>query len=69
MTLGALALIVAATLAIDAAVEHGPERWAAWQRRREAAKRAERERMRADFEALAWHWRPAPPAAIGRRRD
>ena len=91
MTLGALALIVAATLAIDAAVEHGPERWAAWQRRREASKLTEAGRFlpsrlgvqverRRDGCDPAFHrymsdvrrlheGKPAPPAAIGRRRD
>ena len=84
MTLAALALVVAATLAVDAMLEHGPERWAAWQRKREAARLAEAERVRADLAQIArrgeeWRIRelayhalarlPAAPAEPGRRRD
>ena len=58
MTLGALARIVAATLAIDAAVEHGPERWAAWQRRREASKRADLDELAREGEWLERNLQP-----------
>ena len=76
MTLAALALVVAATLAVDAMLEHGPERWAAWQRRREAAKMAEAERYLPSRLGVQIERRrddprrlPAAPASTGRRRD
>ena len=74
MTFVALALVVAAALAVDALLEHGPE-WAAWQRKREAARLAEGERVRADLAQIARRgeeWRacdwPPPLASLGRPR-